>query len=201
MSDVTLASGQPGPSRAPTGIPSYGMIAKKLLRSDIGLAVAVMGILVVLIVPLPPFLLDLFLALSIILSVLILMTALFIEEPLQFSSFPTVLLIATMLRLSLNLASTRLILSHGHTGPGSAGHVIEAFGSFMIAGNFVIGLVVFFILLVVNFVVITKGSGRIAEVAARFTLDAMPGKQMAIDADLNRRPDRRAGRQDTAQRS
>src|SRR4051794_10253361 len=185
MSDVTLASGQPGPSRTPSSIPSLGIAAKQLMRSDIGLAVAVMGILVVLIVPLPPFLLDLFLALSIILSVLILMTSLFIDEPLQFSSFPTVLLIATMLRLSLNLASTRLILSNGHAGPGAAGHVIEAFGSFMIGGNFVIGLVVFFILLVVNFVVITKGSGRIAEVAARFTLDAMPGKQMAIDADLN----------------
>ena len=185
MSDVTLASGQPGPSRTPSSFPSFGIAAKQLMRSDIGLAVAVMGILVVLIVPLPPFLLDLFLALSIILSVLILMTSLFIDEPLQFSSFPTVLLIATMLRLSLNLASTRLILSNGHAGPGAAGHVIEAFGSFMIGGNFVIGLVVFFILLVVNFVVITKGSGRIAEVAARFTLDAMPGKQMAIDADLN----------------
>ena len=117
MSDVTLATGQPGPGRTPSGIPSFGVVAKLLQRSDIGLAIAVMGILVVLIVPLPPFLLDLFLALSIILSVLILMTSLFIDEPLQFSSFPTVLLIATMLRLSLNLASTRLILSNGHAGP------------------------------------------------------------------------------------
>jgi flagellar biosynthesis protein FlhA len=154
-------------------------------RKDLFLAVGVMGILVVLIFPLPAVLLDLLLAVSIILSVLILMTSLFIEEPLEFSSFPTILLIATMLRLALNLASTRLILSEGHTGPSSAGHVIEAFGGFVMGGNFVIGIIVFAILVLVNFVVITKGSGRIAEVAARFTLDAMPGKQMAIDADLS----------------
>ena len=135
--------------------------------------------------PLPPLLLDLLLAISIILSVLILMTALFIQTPLEFSAFPTVLLIATMLRLSLNLASTRLILSHGHEGTAAAGHVIEAFGNFVMGGNFVIGIIVFAILVIVNFVVITKGSGRIAEVAARFNLDAMPGKQMAIDADLS----------------
>ena len=150
-------------------------------------------ILVVLILPLPPLLLDLALAISIILSVLILMTALFIHTPLEFSSFPTVLLIATMLRLALNLASTRLILAHGHEGTDAAGHVIEAFGNFVMSGNFVIGIIVFTILVIVNFVVITKGSGRIAEVAARFHLDAMPGKQMAIDADLVRRPHRREG--------
>ena len=113
------------------------------------------------------------------------MTALFIQTPLEFSAFPTVLLISTMLRLALNLASTRLILSHGHEGTAAAGHVIEAFGSFVMGGNFVIGVIVFTILVIVNFVVITKGSGRIAEVAARFHLDAMPGKQMAIDADLS----------------
>ncbi|MFN3482183.1 MAG: FHIPEP family type III secretion protein, partial [Rhabdaerophilum calidifontis] len=156
-----------------------------LKRGDIALAMGVLTILVVLIVPLPPILLDLFLAVSIILSVLILMTSLFIMAPLEFSSFPTILLIATMLRLALNLASTRLILANGHTGTGAAGHVIEAFGSFVMSGNFVIGLIVFIILVIVNFVVITKGSGRIAEVAARFSLDAMPGKQMAIDADLS----------------
>jgi flagellar biosynthesis protein FlhA len=139
----------------------------------------------VLLLPLPATLLDMALALSIILSVLILMTALFIQAPLEFSSFPTVLLIATMLRLSLNLASTRLILSRGHEGTAAAGHVIEAFGNFVMSGNFVIGIIVFAILVIVNFVVITKGSGRIAEVAARFHLDAMPGKQMAIDADLS----------------
>jgi flagellar biosynthesis protein FlhA len=115
---------------------------------------------------------------------MILMTALFIQKPLEFSSFPTVLLIATMLRLGLNLATTRLILSEGHTGTDAAGHVIEAFGNFVMRGNFIIGVVVFAILVLVNFIVITKGSGRIAEVAARFNLDAMPGKQMAIDADL-----------------
>jgi len=141
--------------------------------------------LVVLILPLPPLLLDFALAASIIFSVLILMTALFIQAPLEFSAFPTVLLMSTMLRLSLNLASTRLILAHGHEGPSAAGHVIQAFGNFVMAGNFIIGIIVFTILVIVNFVVITKGSGRIAEVAARFNLDAMPGKQMAIDADLS----------------
>lgn len=154
-------------------------------RGDIALAIGVMMILAILIVPLPPFILDVFLAASIILSVLILMVALFIAAPLEFTIFPTILLIATMLRLALNLASTRLILANGHTGTGAAGHVIEAFGQFVMGGNFVIGIIVFAILVIVNFIVITKGSGRIAEVAARFTLDAMPGKQMAIDADLN----------------
>ncbi|MGE7417950.1 flagellar biosynthesis protein FlhA [Methylobacterium tarhaniae] len=154
-------------------------------RSDLVLAVSVLGILVVLIFPLPALLLDLLLAVSIILSVLILMTGLFIENPLEFTVFPTVLLITTMLRLALNLASTRLILGHGHEGTAAAGHVIEAFGHFVMGGNFLIGIIVFTILIIVNFVVITKGSGRIAEVAARFSLDAMPGKQMAIDADLS----------------
>jgi flagellar biosynthesis protein FlhA len=156
-----------------------------VLRGDVAFAVGIMAILVVLILPLPSMLLDVFLAVSIIFSILILMTALFIREPLEFSAFPTVLLIATMLRLALNLASTRLILSDGHEGTFAAGQVIEAFGHFVMGGNFVIGIIVFAILVIVNFVVITKGSGRIAEVAARFTLDAMPGKQMAIDADLS----------------
>jgi len=166
-------------------IPSLKDIGDTLRRGDILLATGVMTILVVLILPLPPVLLDFFLAISIILSVLILMTSLFIQAPLEFSAFPTVLLIATMLRLALNLASTRLILAHGHDGTAAAGHVIEAFGHFVMGGNFVIGIIVFTILVIVNFVVITKGSGRIAEVAARFNLDAMPGKQMAIDADLS----------------
>jgi flagellar biosynthesis protein FlhA len=160
-------------------------IGTMLRRSDIGLAVGMMTILVILILPLPPLLLDFSLAVSITFSILILMTSLFIQTPLEFSAFPTVLLIATMLRLALNLASTRLILAHGHEGTAAAGHVIEAFGHFVMGGNFVIGIIVFTILIIVNFVVITKGSGRIAEVAARFHLDAMPGKQMAIDADLN----------------
>ncbi len=182
-----LPANAPAPrTLLPEGMPpSLGAFATRLRSSDMALAFMVLGIIVILILPLPSVLLDFLLAISIILSVLILMTALFIETPLQFSAFPTVLLIATMLRLSLNLASTRLILAHGHSGPGAAGHVIEAFGNFVMGGNFVIGIVVFVILLTVNFVVITKGSGRIAEVAARFTLDAMPGKQMAIDADLS----------------
>jgi flagellar biosynthesis protein FlhA len=166
-------------------LPGLGDIGVMLRRSDIALAIGVMAILVVLILPLPAMLLDMALAISIILSVLILMTSLFIQAPLEFSAFPTVLLISTMLRLSLNLASTRLILAHGHEGTNAAGHVIEAFGNFVMSGNFVIGIIVFTILVIVNFVVITKGSGRIAEVAARFHLDAMPGKQMAIDADLS----------------
>jgi flagellar biosynthesis protein FlhA len=192
MSDVTVTGGaKPAAAARPAAL--GGLALKDMAlnawetvrRGDIGLALGVLVILCVLIVPLPPILLDLLLAVSIILSVLILMTALFIEKPLEFSAFPTVLLVATMLRLSLNLASTRLILGHGHEGTDAAGHVIEAFGSFVMGGNFVIGVIVFSILLIVNFVVITKGSGRIAEVAARFTLDAMPGKQMAIDADLS----------------
>ena len=164
---------------------NLGALIDSARKGDIALALGVMTILVVLIMPMPSFALDLFLAVSLIFSVLILMTALFIQTPLEFSSFPTVLLIATMMRLALNLASTRLILADGHEGGDAAGHVIEAFGTFVMHGNFVIGLIVFAILVIVNFIVITKGSGRIAEVAARFTLDAMPGKQMAIDADLS----------------
>ncbi len=182
MSDITAA-----PASGTRGItlPGIGDLGAFMKRGDIALAVGVLTILVVLILPLPPILLDCALAISIIFSVLILMTALFIHTPLEFSAFPTVLLIATMLRLSLNLASTRLILAHGHEGTDAAGHVIQAFGNFVMGGNFVIGIIVFIILVIVNFVVITKGSGRIAEVAARFHLDAMPGKQMAIDAELS----------------
>jgi flagellar biosynthesis protein FlhA len=162
-----------------------GRVGHTLRQGDLALALGVIGILVVLILPMPRLLLDLLLALSITFSVLVLLTSLFITRPLEFSSFPAVLLIATLLRLALNLASTRLILAEGHTGTAAAGRVIEAFGSFIMQGNFVIGLIVFAILVTVNFVVITKGSGRIAEVSARFSLDAMPGKQMAIDADLS----------------
>ena len=181
----TSAGGAPAGFSQKYGLPTGKELGVLVRRSDLVLAFGILTILVVLIVPLPAFVLDLFLAFSIILSVLILMTALFIAVPLEFSAFPTVLLLATMLRLSLNLASTRLILSNGHTGSGAAGHVIESFGAFVMGGNFVIGLIVFIILVIVNFVVITKGSSRIAEVAARFSLDAMPGKQMAIDADLS----------------
>ena len=153
--------------------------------SDIGLAIGVVALLSVLVLPLPTLLLDLGLALSITAAVLVLMVALFLNRPLDFTSFPTLLLLTTLLRLSLNVATTRLILSHGNEGPLAAGHVVAAFGGFLMGGDVVIGLILFSILLVVNFMVITKGSGRIAEVAARFSLDSMPGKQMAIDADLS----------------
>src|SRR5260221_352525 len=160
-------------------------LSKTLRRGEIALALGVVCILIVLILPMPPWLLDFSLAISITLSILILMVALFIQRPLEFSTFPTVLLIATMLRLALNLASTRIILAHGHEGVNAAGHVIAAFGNFVMSGNFIIGVIVFALLVVVDFVVITKGSCRIAEVAARFSLDRMPGKQLAIDADLS----------------
>ena len=155
------------------------------IGSDVGLALGVMSLLAILVLPLPPFLLDCGLAMSITSSVLILMVGLFIARPLDFTSFPTLLLISTLLRLSLNVATTRLVLSHGYEGPTAAGHVVAAFGGFLMGGDVLIGLIVFSILLVVNFMVITKGSGRIAEVAARFSLDAMPGKQMAIDSEMS----------------
>ncbi len=151
-----------------------------LANSNVLSAAAVLGILGLMVVPVPPLLLDLMLTFSISFSVTVLLVSLYLKEPLQFNAFPSLLLILTLMRLSLNVASTRLILS-----TGSAGQVIQSFGDFVVGGNYVIGVIVFIILVVINFMVITKGSGRIAEVAARFTLDAMPGKQMAIDADLN----------------
>jgi flagellar biosynthesis protein FlhA len=154
-------------------------------RGEVWLGLGLMTILTVLVLPIPPLMVDFGLAISITFSVTILMTVLFISRPLEFSSFPTVLLIATLLRLSLNLGTTRLVLTHGNEGTDAAGHVVQAFASLVMGGDFIIGVIVFAILTIVNFVVITKGSGRIAEVAARFTLDAMPGKQMAIDADLS----------------
>ncbi|MBB3266116.1 flagellar biosynthesis protein FlhA [Azospirillum sp. OGB3] len=156
-----------------------------LKRGDIVMAAGIMLIVVGLILPLPPMLLDMMLGLNVTISILILMVVLFIEKPLELSSYPTILLITTLLRLSLNMASTRLILTQGHEGTAAAGHVIEAFAGFVMGGDFIIGVIVYAILTIVNFKVITAGSGRIAEVAARFTLDAMPGKQMAIDADLS----------------
>jgi flagellar biosynthesis protein FlhA len=179
MADITSAAVPGGLSFSP------GKLGALIRKSDLGLAIGIMAILVVLILPLPTWLLDIALAFSLSLSILILMTAVFIRKPLEFSSFPALLLITTMMRLALNLASTRLILSHGTEGTAASGYVIQAFGKLIMQGNFVIGLIVFAILIIVNFVVITKGSGRIAEVAARFSLDAMPGKQMAIDADLS----------------
>jgi flagellar biosynthesis protein FlhA len=142
-------------------------------------------VLAMMVLPLPPFALDLFFTFNIAMSVVVLLVAMYTVRPLDFSVFPTVLLVTTLLRLSLNVASTRVVLLHGHTGPDAAGRVIESFGHFLVGGNMAIGIVVFVILVIINFVVITKGAGRIAEVSARFTLDAMPGKQMAIDADLN----------------
>lgn len=170
---------------ADIGAGPFDGLKKIMQHTDIMFALGIMGILIVLLVPVPTFLLDMLLGLSITFSVMILMTVLFIHRPLDFNSFPTILLIAAMFRLSLNIASTRLILADGHTGPAAAGHVIEAFGGFVMGGSVVIGAIVFGILTIINFIVITKGSGRIAEVAARFSLDAMPGKQMAIDADLS----------------
>jgi flagellar biosynthesis protein FlhA len=170
---------QAGPQGALDAVRDY------LKNGEIALAIGILTILVVLLLPLPSWLLDLSLSFSISFSILILMTSIFIRKPLEFSSFPAVLLISTMMRLALNLASTRLILSHGNEGTNAAGAVIQAFGRLITQGNFVIGIIVFAILVIVNFIVITKGAGRIAEVAARFTLDAMPGKQMAVDADLS----------------
>lgn len=149
------------------------------------MALGVIGVLVVMMIPLPTIILDLLLSFNITISIIILLMSMYVLKPLDFSVFPSVLLTATLLRLSLNVASTRLILLHGSEGTGAAGQVIKAFGTFVVGGNYVVGLIVFFVLVLINFVVITKGATRIAEVAARFTLDAMPGKQMSIDADLN----------------
>ncbi|GAA4255676.1 flagellar biosynthesis protein FlhA [Azospirillum formosense] len=169
-----------------TALTDMVAVAKGALkRGDIVMAAGIMLIVVGLILPLPPMLLDMMLGLNVTISILILMVVLFIEKPLELSSYPTILLITTLLRLSLNMASTRLILTQGHEGTSAAGHVIEAFAGFVMGGDFIIGVIVYAILTIVNFKVITAGSGRIAEVAARFTLDAMPGKQMAIDADLS----------------
>jgi flagellar biosynthesis protein FlhA len=155
------------------------------LRSDVLVSMGLVMILLVMIIPMPPMLLDLFLALNITIALMILIITLYVQKSLEFSIFPTVLLITTLFRLSLNVASTRLILLYGDTGEFAAGKVIQSFGQFVVGGNYVVGIVVFLILVVINFIVITKGAGRVAEVSARFTLDAMPGKQMAIDADLN----------------
>jgi len=177
MADLTAALGGTRPS--PREV--WGWVA----RGEVALALGVVLVIALLILPIPAVVIDLLLAISLTAAVLILMTALLIKKPLEFTAFPTVLLVATLYRLGLNLASTRLILGHGHEGGEPAGMIIQAFGALMMGGNFVIGVIIFIILVIVNFVVITKGSTRIAEVAARFALDAMPGKQMAIDADLS----------------
>jgi len=155
------------------------------VRSDIVVSLGLVSVLMLMILPLPPMLLDIFLSLNITISMLILIISLYTSKSMEFAVFPAVLLATTLFRLSLNVASTRLILLHGEEGPSAAGSVIMAFGQFVVGGNYVVGIVIFVILVLINFMVITKGAGRVAEVAARFTLDAMPGKQMAIDADLN----------------
>lgn len=165
---------------------NVGIMAKmKKESSDILMVLAFIGILMAMILPLHPIILDFFLALNISLAVVVLITTMYTQKPLDFSIFPSLLLMLTLFRLSLNVASTRLILLHGSEGPEAAGSIIMSFGAFVVGGNYVVGLIIFIILVLINFMVITKGAGRIAEVAARFTLDAMPGKQMAIDADLN----------------
>jgi len=169
---------------ATASLPGQNLLTR-LNLTQLGAPVLILMILAMMVLPLPAFFLDLLFTFNIALSILVLLVAVNIQRTLEFSVFPTVLLVTTLLRLSLNVASTRIVMLEGHTGPDAAGKVIEAFGHFMVGGNFAVGIIVFAILVVINFVVITKGAGRVAEVAARFTLDAMPGKQMAIDADLN----------------
>ncbi len=154
-------------------------------RNGLGVPVMVMAVIAMMVLPLPAFLLDIFFTFNISLSLIILLAVIYVSRALEFAAFPTVLLGATLLRLGLNVASTRIVLINGHTGSHAAGHVIAAFGQFVVGGNYAVGMVVFVVLVIINFVVITKGAGRISEVSARFTLDAMPGRQMAIDADLN----------------
>ncbi|HYK24684.1 MAG TPA: flagellar biosynthesis protein FlhA [Steroidobacteraceae bacterium] len=158
---------------------------RHVLRAGIGVPVGVLAVLAMVVLPLPPFALDVLFTFNIALSIMIVVAVFYVPRPIDFGVFPTVLLLATLLRLALNVASTRVVLLHGHAGPGAAGKVIQSFGEFVIGGNFAVGVIVFVILTIINFVVVTKGSGRVSEVSARFTLDAMPGKQMAIDADLN----------------
>lgn len=158
---------------------------RHIIKAGMGAPLLLLILLAMMIVPLPPFLLDIFFTFNISLSLVVLLSGVYAKKPLDFAAFPTVLLLTTLLRLALNVASTRVVLLEGHTGTNAAGRVIEAFGEFVIGGNYTVGLVVFAILVIINFVVVTKGAGRISEVSARFTLDAMPGKQMAIDADLN----------------
>src|SRR5580698_7205707 len=164
---------------------SNNLSVRDLLRVGLGVPVGVLAVLAMVVLPLPPFALDVLFTFNIALSIVIVMAVFQVSRPIEFGVFPTVLLLATLLRLALNVASTRVVLLHGHLGPSAAGRVIQAFGEFVIGGHFAVGVVVFIILTIINFVVVTKGSGRISEVSARFTLDAMPGKQMAIDADLN----------------
>ena len=156
-----------------------------LARMGLGVPLLLITVLAMVVVPLPPLMLDAFFTFNITLSLIVILAVIYVPRPLEFGVFPTVLLGTTLLRLALNVASTRVVLLNGHTGPDAAGKVIEAFGSFVVGGDYAVGIVVFGILVIINFVVVTKGAARVSEVTARFTLDAMPGKQMAIDADLN----------------
>src|SRR5690606_24899403 len=158
---------------------------RDVLRSGLGVPLGVLAVLAMVVLPLPPLALDVLFTFNIALSLVVMMAVFYVSRPLEFGVFPSVLLLTTLLRLALNVASTRVVLMHGHTGTDAAGKVIQSFGEFVVGGNYAVGVVVFIILTVINFVVVTKGAGRISEVTARFTLDAMPGKQMAIDADLN----------------
>jgi flagellar biosynthesis protein FlhA len=158
---------------------------KAFSPSGAGTPILVLMILAMMTLPLPPLMLDVFFTFNITLALVVLLATVYTLRPLEFAAFPTVLLLTTLMRLALNVASTRVVLLNGHTGPGAAGSVIESFGAVVVGGNYAVGMVVFAILVIINFVVVTKGAGRISEVSARFTLDAMPGKQMAIDADLN----------------
>src|SRR3990167_5934027 len=159
--------------------------ARRLNLAGIGTPAMVLLILAMMTLPLPPLALDVLFSFNIAIALVVMLVSVYVLRPLDFAAFPTVLLVATLLRLALNIGSTRVVLMEGHNGPGAAGAVIEAFGSVLVGGNYAVGIVVFAIFIIINFVVITKGAGRISEVSARFTLDAMPGKQMAIDADLN----------------
>ncbi|HLD23966.1 MAG TPA: FHIPEP family type III secretion protein, partial [Sulfuricurvum sp.] len=173
-------------AKAKNRTPDIKTVLSALFASrDLSVVFFVMAILAIIIVPLPSGMLDFLLAVVIALSVLILLISLYIPKPTDLTTFPTLLLVITLFRLALNIATTRMILSHGHEGPEAVSDIVTSFGNFVVGGNMVIGVIVFTILVLINFMVITKGSGRVAEVAARFTLDAMPGKQMAIDADLN----------------
>ncbi len=156
-----------------------------LANGNLGIPLLLMVILAMMTLPVPPFLLDTFFSFNIALSLVVLLVSVYALRPLDFAVFPTILLVATLLRLALNVASTRVVLLEGHNGGDSAGKVIQSFGEVVVGGNYVVGFIVFLILMIINFVVVTKGAGRISEVSARFTLDALPGKQMSIDADLN----------------
>jgi flagellar biosynthesis protein FlhA len=165
--------------------PTFGVALAEFGRQGLAVPVLLLVVLAMMILPIPPLLLDVFFTFNIALALVVILAVIYVRRPLDFGVFPTVLLAATLLRLALNVASTRVVLLFGHTGPGAAGHVIKSFGEFVVGGNYTVGIVVFAILVVINFMVVTKGAGRVSEVTARFTLDAMPGKQMAIDADLN----------------